>query len=101
MPKLESEKNSFIVRIRESTQSTGTLTIFCCVRNSMPINVNFCAGIKSDFFRFGMKPRNLDFVPLEGNRLWEIFVGCESNLSSANRLGRKQGYGMLTQVHFY
>ena len=51
------ERNSLIVRSMEPTRSCGTLTIFCCVRNSIPINVNFWAGIKSDFFRFGIKPR--------------------------------------------
>ena len=51
------ERIVLMVRIRAFTRSAGTLTIFCCVRNSIPINVNCCAGIKSDFFRFGMKLR--------------------------------------------
>ena len=45
--------------------------------------MNFWDGIKSDFFRFGMKPR----LCTEGNILCEILVGCEFDLSSANRLG--------------
>ena len=51
------ERNNLIVRSRELTLSHGTLTIFCCVRNSIPINMNFWAGIKPDFFRLGIKPR--------------------------------------------
>ena len=55
--KSESEKESLIVKSRESTRSCRTLTVFCCIRNSIPINMNYWAGIKSDFFRFGMKSR--------------------------------------------
>ena len=51
------ERIVLMVRIRAFTRSIGTLTIFCWVRNFIPINVNCCVGIKSDFFRFGMKPR--------------------------------------------
>ena len=66
------ERIVLMVRIRAFTRSAGTLTIFCWVRNSIPINVNCCIGIKSDFFRFGMKPRfctvwSLDFV-------WEMSI---------------------------
>ena len=54
---MSQKKKYFDSQIRESTQSADTLIIFCCVRNSMPINMNFWAGIKSDFSRFQMKPR--------------------------------------------
>ena len=39
VPKLQSE-NCLIVRPKDSIRSGGILTVFCCVRNSIPIRVN-------------------------------------------------------------
>ena len=40
-----------------STSYPSRCCKFCCVRNSMPIKVNFWEGMRSDFLRFGRKPR--------------------------------------------
>ena len=82
------ERNILIVRIRSFTRSAGTLTISGWVRNSIPINVNLCAGIKSDLFRFGMKPRfwtiwRVYFV-------WEISrLRIRSLINQSSRYGKR------------
>ena len=79
-----------MVRIRAFTRFAGTLTIFCWVRNSIPIKVNSFVGIKSDFFRFDMKPRffttciwKMYFV-WDINRLW-----IRSLISQSSRYGKR------------
>ena len=55
--KLEWVRNCLIVRSRDSIRLRGILTIFCCVRNSIPMKVNCWAGFKSDILRVEMNPR--------------------------------------------
>ena len=75
-----------VLMVRVFIRFAGTLAIFFRVRNSIPIKVNSCVGIKSDFLRFGMKPRFCTF--------WRVyFVWKISRLPIRSLISQSARYG--------
>ena len=93
-----------IVRIRFCTRSAGTLTKFCCVRNSIPMKVNFWAGKRSDFLRFGRKPRLwivwMQIFVWVIRRLWIRFFISQSSRYGKTDMARWCRNAAITSISF-